>query len=921
MRYLGPILATSMLVFSFSDSTAQASASVSTIDKTAKLIVDNYEKKSTDTTKIYLKGYTKMVLKTTRDIASQEGILKSAKMDTKPFERFVARRIKKRITSAATQDSARERKAQLYKELRTTSTQSYAESVISAWLNLPKAPKAKKVPGPRASTQTRTQSSGDLQLYQDPQARFVDYGGPGTGNGVVDAGEWIKVKLKIKNKSLKPFVSTSAWVTVNDSCAWTFPDEKIILPELNPQLPPPPEPTEEDKPPKEEYGESEVWVYISNSCPNGREIPLVYKVYDTHQAPRSPITLTARIRVTNRGASRVLDYLVDADNIGYSEGGDATKVAPEQRLEFSHNLNAGVGELAYYVEYNNGTPKGKGPIMKWSMAPLSKGMFKEENYAGGEFRMNPKGGKLTFADDFDVEAKSESELHKAIDAMSREWKWKTKSDAKLWLLTDTEIKYKSFDPPKLVVEELSEVCGNHLDDDKDGKIDCDDPDCEDEDACKEPPQALDVKDVQKLIRQHARIVASPTKPKVGGAFSAVDPNYELVFDEGAFSSRYKCAVNGLSAKQCGPEDTIDFCSDKLDNDMDGKFDCDDSNCKKVCAILEKANPKEKEEVQNTDIDSQRSPVLAYNYRHFFVLPTIIPPEGTVETCFDELDNDLDGQQDCDDSDCSELCQQAENDYDVYGKSSCRNGSDDDRDRKVDCDDPDCSEDPYCNDESDYSFHGKNSCQDGIDNDQRGDGIDCNDRDGCRQSPECARPTQFSIDIGGGLRGVSVVSSNDVLWSSPPTLLSALIRPSFSFGGRGKSFAPSTIFALIDSVPGTTALINESTDGSVTSLSIGIGFAYRIPLTKWLMLEPHFALGQQSLALEMSSEAISLQESSGFFMPGLTIRTGPYAVGPLKLSGFLDTAYQPSLSLTDTSEMVDLLTSKVLVNRFGLGIHF
>ena len=41
---------------------------------------------------------------------------------------------------------------------------------------------------------------------------------------------------------------------------------------------------------------------------------------------------------------------------------------------------------------------------------------------------------------------------------------------------------------------------------------------------------------------------------------------ELVFDEGAFSSRYKCAVNGLSAQQCGPEDTIKFCSDKLDND-------------------------------------------------------------------------------------------------------------------------------------------------------------------------------------------------------------------------------------------------------------------------------------------------------------------------------------------------------------------
>ena len=57
------------------------------------------------------------------------------------------------------------------------------------------------------------------------------------------------------------------------------------------------------------------------------------------------------------------------------------------------------------------------------------------------------------------------------------------------------------------------------------------------------------------------------------------------------------------------------------------------------------------------------------------------------------------------------------------------------------------------------------------------------------------------------------------------------------------------------------------------------------------------------------------------MPALTIRTGPYAVGPVKLSGFFDTAYQQSLSLYEFSIEDQLLTSKTLVNRFGLGIHF
>jgi hypothetical protein len=111
----------------------------------------------------------------------------------------------------------------------------------------------------------------------------------------------------------------------------------------------------------------------------------------------------------------------------------------------------------------------------------------------------------------------------------------------------------------------------------------------------------------------------------------------------------------------------EICNDGIDNDGDGKTDCDDLLCDGRSGCFE-------------------------------------------EDCQNAVDEDDDGDIDCDDSDCqtSEFCMEAD----------CANGVDEDGDGLVDCADPGCRLDARCIEAA---------CADGVDND--GDGlVDCADSD-------------------------------------------------------------------------------------------------------------------------------------------------------------------------------------------------
>ncbi len=142
---------------------------------------------------------------------------------------------------------------------------------------------------------------------------------------------------------------------------------------------------------------------------------------------------------------------------------------------------------------------------------------------------------------------------------------------------------------------------------------------------------------------------------------------------------------------------------------------------------------------------------------------VLPPDGVVEICDNEIDDDGDELVDCADPDCDreppcatvEYCHNGIDDDDdglIDGEDpdcapapwpcapeNCTNGVDDDGNTLVDCDDPDCWDDPAC---------GGEICDNGIDDD--GDGlIDCADPD-CDNDPacQCVHDPVFDVDDDG-----------------------------------------------------------------------------------------------------------------------------------------------------------------------------
>ncbi len=126
-----------------------------------------------------------------------------------------------------------------------------------------------------------------------------------------------------------------------------------------------------------------------------------------------------------------------------------------------------------------------------------------------------------------------------------------------------------------------------------------------------------------------------------------------------------------------------------------------------------------------------------------------------ETCDDGRDNDLDGLVDCDDENCNQ----------VFCAEVCNDARDNDLDGRIDCDDdacfgPDCAE--LCGDGDDNDGDGAadcldldclggcpEDCGDGLDND--GDAlVDCGDTQDCRGAVTCPEVCDDGQDNDGDL---------------------------------------------------------------------------------------------------------------------------------------------------------------------------
>ena len=200
------------------------------------------------------------------------------------------------------------------------------------------------------------------------------------------------------------------------------------------------------------------------------------------------------------------------------------------------------------------------------------------------------------------------------------------------------------------------------------------------------------------------------------------------------------------------------CSDGLDNDLNGKADCQDDACKLQAVCAEDTNAK----------------------------------------CSDGVDNNGNGLIDCADSSCKPLsvCQEKNGNVDHGGVSLCADGIDDDGNGLIDCADvPNCAGYPACSIVGEATCNGQpkdnlgrtaspdTCCSDHFDNDSNGK-QDCTDTS-CFSAPICL-PVWLQAKYGDiyaqqGINSAAGQSSGSYCLSSNGTITGFTSGSSFANG--------------------------------------------------------------------------------------------------------------------------------------------
>ena len=270
-------------------------------------------------------------------------------------------------------------------------------------------------------------------------------------------------------------------------------------------------------------------------------------------------------------------------------------------------------------------------------------------------------------------------------------------------------------------------CDDTIDNDEDGDIDCADADCAIAPNCVEPGYCgvADIADCPTQTISSANSAAGSTSTIVDWCDEGFDlwTGPEVVFE-------FTTPVT--------QEITVSI--DELTADLDltvllgDTFGAPEEVCNPQFCVDENWGPNaEPEEITFEAFDGTT---------YFFAVDgwdgavsdfelTVTCTQDVAETeCDDGLDNDGDGNADCDDIDCS-FSPPCLGDPEI-----CDDGLDNDNDGAVDCDDSECAGDPLCQTEPEI-------CDDGEDNDSDGD-IDCDDAD-CSTEPLCLAAPEVCDD--------------------------------------------------------------------------------------------------------------------------------------------------------------------------------
>ncbi|MBU1222008.1 S-layer homology domain-containing protein [Myxococcota bacterium] len=257
-----------------------------------------------------------------------------------------------------------------------------------------------------------------------------------------------------------------------------------------------------------------------------------------------------------------------------------------------------------------------------------------------------------------------------------------------------------------------ENCSDGEDNDHDSLVDCEDPDCFDYANCQNPEICNDAadNDGDGLID-----CADPDCGTYAGCNQTNENCNDLTDNDG--DGLIDCADSDCQGTVfCSGSEN---CADGVDNDGDGQVDCADSDCSStaICSGSENC-------ADGVDNDSDGLIDCADPDCDAFTACQ------STEICDDNIDNDGDGQKDCRDPDCagSPLCPEI-----------CNDSFDNDQDGLVDCADPDCDTWWAC-----QIPQTEVNCYDGNDDDLDGF-TDCADTD-CSSESGCVRCYDIFTDV-------------------------------------------------------------------------------------------------------------------------------------------------------------------------------
>ena len=189
-------------------------------------------------------------------------------------------------------------------------------------------------------------------------------------------------------------------------------------------------------------------------------------------------------------------------------------------------------------------------------------------------------------------------------------------------------------------------CGNHLDDDYDGLIDCEDPDCifTSGNCGQFIPDGAEPQDREDTFEE----CTDSEDNDNNGQFDCGDPSCQ-----------------GIPEVCCFKETTNEACYDGIDNDGNGFADCGDFQCRStpfVTVCRERFEPATASQfsVCTDGVDNDNDGLLdCAETACWDDIANCSCQEGdpcfgsedSLEACSDGLDNDADGDRDCSDTQC------------------------------------------------------------------------------------------------------------------------------------------------------------------------------------------------------------------------------------------------------------------------------